>query len=1310
MRNKMIDKIGKIAIMTIISLFAGIIVFSIIGHSEGDTISKDNIENNIIKKVNNFEQDKIIKIVDAEHLDKNKEFISDIYDKVGELDNVWSKEISDGEYIRIKFEQNLSYTRDINIYSRIVSGNPKIEVYEIDGNEKIAEFSNLRENDYTQVILTALKGAQDSFDLRVLGGSVEIENVIDPQVEQFFEDCVDLTDWTLEPSGGWASTGTACRSTNGVHENMTRSIDISGKTNTLLNFTWSVTNIDSGEFFRAYAGTSTSVLSVIFEVNGNGGTQSGNAQINITGNESTTTTIRFYCTSGGGERCDIEDINLSSFVDNPPTVNLLSPANGTTVTNETVWFSAHISDDVNAANATLYIWNLTSGGTLFAVNFTVVGNASMQVNKSISLNLTGTYLWNYLAVDSSSNQAFNESNFTLTFTEPVPAADFRVNITQSFSVGSSTEDIGRYSRRDFGSLVGSNAMGRIEGLFRASIATAILSAISGRAYLGIRNLEQILSINEVLERIKLVSTNIAQSFNVLNTLNRIGLFFRGLNQNIIINSILRAGSVVQNVVNIIQQFIITPIANTLSFFNRGLSGNFIIDSIVDRTKSVFTSITQNLNILNTLNRAGSFFRALTQQLIVNAVTATKNAAITLVNLIQQFIITPIANTLSFFNRGLSGNIIFNSIAGRTAFLRVGIFQPIDLDALLSRIYLMVRNPAQILSINEVLERVKIVFANIVQNLNILNTLNRAGSFFRALTQQLIINTQLATRSIVRTTINIIQQFIITPIANTLSFFNRGLTGNFIIDSIVGRTKTVLTSLSQNLNILNTLNRAGSFFRALTQQVIVNAVLITKNAAINLVNIIQNFIIRPIANTLSFFNRGLSGNVIVNAITTRTKSVFTSINQQINLIANLVRNLFGFSTLTGNVAITTVAGRSFGITTNIFQLIDLEGIAKRVYTVVRNPIAIFKIDNIIDKKSFFFRIIEALLRIIGIGIGPPEPEPTPAPTPTPVPSGGVGESGSGSGGATGAVIKTAKSFYIDESEIKVILKEGETKKASFTVINDGNEKLDFIVRRVGLQEYITQYPRLFSLESGKSEVIELVIIPPKNPGIYTAKIVVETGGIQKELPVVIELETKKKLFDIKLDVPAEYTEVLAGESIPLTVTLFNIGLAGVVDVNIVFRLKDLEDNIILETEEIIAVETRASLYNEMVMPDNLETGKYVITAEIRYADTVSTASYVVSVVKKKIGLETVIFYMAFLLAGIIAVIILFNYYNNRASSERKRLAELLRQGEMALGKNDIGSAKIIYNIIKREHNAREGKRLHGEIIKLYNKIIDEESRE
>src|SRR3989338_10245788 len=178
MRNKMIDKIGKIAIMTIISLFAGIIVFSIIGHSEGDTISKDNIENNIIKKVNNFEQDKIIKIVDAEHLDKNKEFISDIYDKVGELDNVWSKEISDGEYIRIKFEQNLSYTRDINIYSRIVSGNPKIEVYEIDGNEKIAEFSNLRENDYTQVILTALKGAQDSFDLRVLGGSVEIENVI----------------------------------------------------------------------------------------------------------------------------------------------------------------------------------------------------------------------------------------------------------------------------------------------------------------------------------------------------------------------------------------------------------------------------------------------------------------------------------------------------------------------------------------------------------------------------------------------------------------------------------------------------------------------------------------------------------------------------------------------------------------------------------------------------------------------------------------------------------------------------------------------------------------------------------------------------------------------------------------------------------------------------------------------------------------------------------------------------------------------------------------------------------------------------
>ncbi|MEI7718901.1 MAG: hypothetical protein WCI72_03450, partial [archaeon] len=121
-----------------------------------------------------------IEVIKAEHLNENKEFISDIYNEVKELDNVWSKLINSGEYVRITFEKNLTNKNDITIYPRVVSGNPKIEIYDVDENKKIGEFSLLKSNQYNKVLLTNLQGIQDTFDLRVLNGSVEIDNIIDP--------------------------------------------------------------------------------------------------------------------------------------------------------------------------------------------------------------------------------------------------------------------------------------------------------------------------------------------------------------------------------------------------------------------------------------------------------------------------------------------------------------------------------------------------------------------------------------------------------------------------------------------------------------------------------------------------------------------------------------------------------------------------------------------------------------------------------------------------------------------------------------------------------------------------------------------------------------------------------------------------------------------------------------------------------------------------------------------------------------------------------------------------------------------------
>ncbi|MBR9705966.1 hypothetical protein GOV14_02955 [Candidatus Pacearchaeota archaeon] len=122
----------------------------------------------------------IIIITRAEHRDENRNFVSDIYDELRLLDNVWSEIIVNDHFVRVFFETNLTSKNDITVFPRVVSGRPKIEVYEKDKNEIIAEFNNLENNEYNKVYLTNLKGSQDIFDLRIVGGNIEFDHIIDP--------------------------------------------------------------------------------------------------------------------------------------------------------------------------------------------------------------------------------------------------------------------------------------------------------------------------------------------------------------------------------------------------------------------------------------------------------------------------------------------------------------------------------------------------------------------------------------------------------------------------------------------------------------------------------------------------------------------------------------------------------------------------------------------------------------------------------------------------------------------------------------------------------------------------------------------------------------------------------------------------------------------------------------------------------------------------------------------------------------------------------------------------------------------------
>ena len=135
----------------------------------------------VIPYMSNQTYELIIEITKAEHLNENKEFISDIYNEVSVQDDVWSELINNLEYVRVTFEIPLDSTRDITIYARS-QGIADLEVYTQDGNDLIAIIENISGEDWYKTYLTGLENTTDVFDLRVVGDAIEFDYVVDPEL------------------------------------------------------------------------------------------------------------------------------------------------------------------------------------------------------------------------------------------------------------------------------------------------------------------------------------------------------------------------------------------------------------------------------------------------------------------------------------------------------------------------------------------------------------------------------------------------------------------------------------------------------------------------------------------------------------------------------------------------------------------------------------------------------------------------------------------------------------------------------------------------------------------------------------------------------------------------------------------------------------------------------------------------------------------------------------------------------------------------------------------------------------------------
>jgi len=144
---------------------------------------------------------------------------------------------------------------------------------------------------------------------------------------------------------------------------------------------------------------------------------------------------------------------------------------------------------------------------------------------------------------------------------------------------------------------------------------------------------------------------------------------------------------------------------------------------------------------------------------------------------------------------------------------------------------------------------------------------------------------------------------------------------------------------------------------------------------------------------------------------------------------------------------------------------------------------------------------------------------------------------------------------------------------------------------------------------------------RGPGVHTGAVYVVSGLIKKKLTLIIEVESKKVLFDLTLNIPSLYKGRDAGDEVLAQVTLFNLEEIGLTDVKLTYQIKSLlEGTVLVEDEETVTVGTQASFEKRFTLPDDTIPADYVLNIHTKYGDSFGTASDTFKVIAARVKLD------------------------------------------------------------------------------------------
>ncbi|PIN78772.1 hypothetical protein COV14_02130 [Candidatus Woesearchaeota archaeon CG10_big_fil_rev_8_21_14_0_10_33_12] len=345
------------------------------------------------------------------------------------------------------------------------------------------------------------------------------------------------------------------------------------------------------------------------------------------------------------------------------------------------------------------------------------------------------------------------------------------------------------------------------------------------------------------------------------------------------------------------------------------------------------------------------------------------------------------------------------------------------------------------------------------------------------------------------------------------------------------------------------------------------------------------------------------------------------------------------------------------------------------------------------------------------------------------------SGTGPGGGEGSAIVKEKvsGFTVDKNLIKFILKQGETKKEFLEIKNTGEKTLNITINLENLKNFVF-FPEGVSeynlkLKAGEKQIIQLIfnINKDQKPGIYPGKIIVKGEDSQNIVTTIVEIESEKPVFDIEIEIPLKFIEIVAGEELLAKINLYNPKGIRLVNVGVDYAIKDLDGKVISTKYETMDIEAKTSFLQSFVIPSDTKPGGYIFYVKVTYNDIVSSSSSLFKVVEKPhVEIPKVTekyFYMPYLIIAIIVVFVILMFYQYKKLKEKvkEEVEKAVKKEEKVIEKDiktnikgdkltEINELITKLNSCLDENNKKEAIQIYNKITILYKEIPKEYKKE